>query len=180
MKRLFWFAGALLLALAAGRSNECGAADETYAYKVKAAFLLNFAKFTTWPASCWSADNPYMLLAIVGSNPFGAALQGVEKQQIGGRAVRLRHFQAMTDETCQSQMLFVSKSEQANVEGIVKTIGKKPVVTVSDIEGFADAGGMLEFKDKDGRLSFVVNNSKAKENGVHISSSLLNLALEVH
>lgn len=178
MKRMWLFVGVLLLLT--GWSSRCGAADETYAYKVKAAFLLNFAKFTTWPATCWSADNPYMLLAIVGQDPFGAALQGVEKQQISGRTVRLKHFQAMSDEACQSQMLFVSKSEQENVSQIVKTIGKKPVVTVSDIEGFADAGGMLEFKDKDGRLSFVVNNSKARENGVHISASLLNLALEVH
>ena len=76
-------------------------------------------------------------------------------------------------------LLFVSKSEQDKLDDILAANAGKPVVTVSDIEGFAKAGGIFEFKKKDGRLSFLINNSKARESGIHISASLLNLAIEV-
>ena len=67
----------------------------------------------------------------------------------------------------------------ANLKRILPLIAGQPIVTVSDIEGFAASGGIFELKDKDGRLSFVVNNTKAKESGIRISSSLLKLAIEV-
>ena len=53
------------------------------------------------------------------------------------------------------------------------------MVLVSDLEGFVESGGTVEFKDQGGRLSFLINNSKAKKQGLSVSSSLLNLAVEV-
>jgi hypothetical protein len=38
---------------------------------------------------------------------------------------------------------------------------------------------MLEFRRQEGRVSFVVNNAKARESGVRISSSQLSLAVQV-
>ena len=55
----------------------------------------------------------------------------------------------------------------------------KPIVTVSDFDGFAEVNGMFEFINTDGKLSFIINNSIAQTNGVQISSSLLNLAYKV-
>ena len=76
-------------------------------------------------------------------------------------------------------MVFVSQSEESNIERILKLVAGKPVVTVSDIAGFVDAGGIFEFKNQRGRLVFVINNTQAKTMGLSISSSLLNLAVEV-
>jgi hypothetical protein len=147
-------------------------------YKVKAAFLLNFAKFTAWPETSTSKGNDFAL-CVVGEDPFGAALSGVEEKQIEGKRISLRHPAPTGEGLGQCRMLYVSKSEQANLGRIFKSIVGQPVVTISDIEGFAAAGGIFEFKDRDGRLSFVINNNKAKAGGIQISSSLLNLALEV-
>lgn len=146
-------------------------------YKVKAAFLLNFAKFVTWPET----TNPPATfpLCVVGEDPFGAALNGVEEKQIGGQNVSLRRGLAIGDGLAQCRMLFIGSSERANMTRIFKAIAGKSVVTVGDIEGFAQRGGMFEFKDQGGRLSFVINNAKAKESGLRISASLLSLALEV-
>lgn len=146
-------------------------------YKIKAAFLLNFAKFVTWPET----TNPPATfpLCVVGEDPFGAALNGVEEKQIGGENVSLRRGLAIGEGLAQCRMLFVGSSERTNLKRILQVVAGKPVVTVGDIEGFAQAGGMFEFKDQGGRLSFVINNAKAKESGLRISASLLSLALEV-
>ena len=76
-------------------------------------------------------------------------------------------------------MACVSRSEQKQVARLVGQIGASPIALVSDIEGFVESGGTFEFKDQGGRLSFIINNSKAKKQGLNISSSLLNLAMEV-
>lgn len=166
-------AGFLLLQGAVGVRAETGDLE----YKVKAAFLLNFAKFVTWPEN---ANPPATFpLCVVGEDPFGAALNGVEEKQIGGQNVSLRRGLAVGEGLAQCRMLFVGSSERANLKGILQVVAGKPVVTVGDIEGFAQAGGMFEFKDQGGRLSFVINNAKAKESGLRISASLLSLALEV-
>lgn len=169
----------LILVLAAmlccGRP--CVSAAEEVEYKVKAAFLLNFAKFITWPATVKSNDA--FTLCIVGTDPFGAALSGIESKEVGGRKVQLRYPATTADGLGQCRMVFVSRSEQKNIARIVGLVNELPVVLVSDVEGFVESGGLFEFKDQGGRLSFVINNSKAKKQGLGISSSLLNLALEV-
>ena len=53
------------------------------------------------------------------------------------------------------------------------------MLTVSDIPGFAAKGGVFEFRTRDGRLAFVINNTRARASGIQVSASLLNLALEV-
>ena len=161
-----------------GGATVVRAADEDLEYKVKAAFLLNFAKFTTWPASSWN-EASCLKLCILGRDPFGLALQGVEAKQVAGKNVVLERAvsPAQTESLC--HLVFVSKSEQGQVDRLVKAYSGKPVVTVSDIEGFAAAGGIFELKNKDGRMSFIINNTKAKESNIHISASLLNLAVEV-
>ncbi len=146
-------------------------------YKVKAAFLLNFARFVTWPAAT-QTSGPFSL-CIVGNDPFGDALTGIEAKKVGEQNVQLRFPAADSKELGQCRMLFVSKSEAKNIAKIFKMVDGKPVVTVSDVPGFSDAGGIFEFKDLRGRLSFIINNSQAKSGGLNISSSLLNLAVDV-
>lgn len=162
-----------------GLTGKVWAAENSIEYKVKAAFLLNFAKFTTWPEEFWPDDKADFQLSVVGSNPFGSALAGVEEKQIAGKAIRLYISPSLSEEVGQSQLLFVCKSEEKELENVIGFTSEKPIVTVSDIEGFAAAGGIFELRSVNGRLSFIVNNSKAKEKGIRISSSLLKLAIEV-
>ena len=179
MPTFFCIVLSLLIICLSGRTVVVRAADEDLEQKVKVAFLLNFAKFTTWPEVFWPADKRDFLLVIVGDDPFGLALNGVEQKQIGGKTIRLQFAGTLAADLENCQLLFVSKSEAENLRGILSFTESKPIVTASDIEGFAAAGGIFEFKRKNDRLSFIINNSKARQNGIHINSSLLNLAVEV-
>ena len=171
----------LLLSMAClcGNTAIVRSADQEVEYKVMAAFLLNFAKFTTWPASTWPGESTPFTLCIVGNDPFGSALDGIEQKEIGGRKISLQKVPSVTDVPGQCQILFVSGAEPGQVESLLTLLGRKPIVTVSDIEGFATRGGMIEFKNKDDRLSFLINNRKAKENDLQFSASLLHLAIDV-
>lgn len=147
-------------------------------YKLKAAFLFNFARFTTWPKTAENRAIPFTL-CVLGTDPFGAALSGLQERSISGRAIKLYYADHLPNKLDQCQMLFVSKSEAASLSSILKYVNGKPIVTVSDIDGFVAANGMFEFVTTEGRLAFIINNSQAQAHGVHISSSLLNLAYKV-
>lgn len=179
MSTFFRIVLSLWIICLSGRTMAVRAADEDLEQKVKVAFLLNFAKFTTWPEVFWPAGKRDFLLTIIGDDPFGLALNGVEQKRIGGKTVRLQFASTLSTDLRNCQLLFVSKSEEENLPGILSFTGSKPIVTASDIEGFAAAGGIFEFKRKDDHLSFIINNSKARQNGIYINSSLLKLAIEV-
>jgi hypothetical protein len=51
-----------------------------------------------------------------------------------------------------------------------------PILTVSEIEGFAQRGGIINFIIVEKKIRFEINPDAAKQVGIHISSQLLQLA----
>ena len=49
-----------------------------------------------------------------------------------------------------------------------------------DYPGFASNTGIIELVRQNERFSFIINNSRAKEQRLRIEASLLNLAMEVY
>ncbi len=46
-------------------------------YRIKAAFLYNFAKFVEWPPEAFDDEDSTLVLGVLGDDPFGAALQSL-------------------------------------------------------------------------------------------------------
>jgi len=147
-------------------------------YKVKAAFLLNFAKFITWPEqSSVEEDQPFSM-CVLGEDPFGPSLAGIETRSVRGKKIKLRYI-GDTGQATGCRLLFVSRSEKERLGDILAALQGTGVVTVSDIQGFAALGGSIEFITRGNRLSFIINLAQANKQGVHMNASLLNLATEV-
>lgn len=51
---------------------------------------------------------------------------------------------------------------------------------MSDIKGFAKAGGGIEFLTKNNRLTFIINYTAIRKNDVELRASLLELAAGVY
>src|SRR5436190_15611014 len=83
-------------------------AQQPLEYQVKAAFLLNFAKFIEWPPSVFNAPDAPLVLCILGEDPFGPALdQVVAGEVVNGRKVAVERIKrAPAPQSC--QVLFVS------------------------------------------------------------------------
>ncbi len=154
-------------------------ADEiSQEYKLKAAFLVNFSRFITWPEQSFAPGQQDFTLCVVGKNPFGTMLQAVEGQKINGRNLRIVYADSF-QKLPQCHMLFISRSEKSDLDSILSRTVQQPVVTVSDIPGFVSFGGSIEFVTKDDRLSFVINHSVLKKRGIQASASMLDLAASV-
>jgi hypothetical protein len=166
---------ALLLAVSPG----VGLAESpnSLEYKVKGAFLLNFAKFTKWPADEVAATNTPITIGIVGEDPFGSALdQLVAGETIGTRPIVVKRL-APSDDLSPCQILFIPKSTDA--ANVLKRVVSPGVLTVGESDDFLNAGGVIRLLIEDKKIRFEVNMGAAQRAHLTISSQLLKLAKTV-
>jgi hypothetical protein len=141
--------------------------------QVEAVFLFNFSQFVEWPPQAFAQAGSPIVICVLGSDPFGATLDEVVRgETVQGRALTVRRFQRVEDLT-ECQILFISRSEQARLQPILKTLQGRSILTVSDLEEFASDGGVICFVLVDNKIRLRVNLHAAKAAGLTLSSKLL-------
>jgi hypothetical protein len=139
---------------------------------LKAAFVLNFARYTSWPPP--EPGDRYRI-CIVGRDSVGDAMRLLDGKPLKGKTVAV--LPATTDFASSScQLLYISKSESGEMRRILAAADGKPILTVSDLPSFAQAGGMIGLKIVDNRVRFDINARIAKNVGLQLSAQLLRLA----
>jgi hypothetical protein len=73
----------------------------------------------------------------------------------------------------QCNFLYIATSEINNISSILSGSESKKIVTVSDIKGFAQDGGMIELSHNEGVVKLKINVKVAKQSGIIINSDLL-------
>jgi hypothetical protein len=150
-------------------------AQTTKEYQIKAAFLLNFIQFVEWPSGVFTNDAEPFRIGILGENPFGAALEEtVQGEAVNNRKIIIQHAQRIS-ELKDCQMIFISKSEKGRMGEILAEVDSGPVLTVSEMEGFAQSGGVINFYLQDKKVRFEINPTAARRGGLKVSSQLLSL-----
>ncbi len=84
---------AWLLSLLCALAASPGMADEARANEVKAAFLLNIARFVYWPAHAFEQHPGEIHLCAWRENPLGEALTGLQGKKIAGRSLIVQTIQ---------------------------------------------------------------------------------------
>lgn len=161
------------LALPAAPALAAAADEPSAEYGVKAAFLYNFTKFVEWPSG---ADRGDLVLCVFGDDPFGSGLDRLTQgERLDGRRLVVRR-PAETGALKSCHVLFVSRSERARVREILASVEDAPVLTVADLDGFLDQGGMIDLVLEQNKVRFQVRQDVAERSRLKISSKLLSLA----
>ena len=158
-------AAALALALcgAPAASGDAAAVPE---YAAKAAFLLNIAKYATWPPQAF------------GDDPFGGALDRVVSGRvINDRRVTVRRSKRAAD-LRGAHVVFIASSESERAAGICAGLAEGGSLCVGDTENTA-AVTAINFSVESGKIVFSVNLAAVRRSNVAISSKLLQLAKNV-
>jgi hypothetical protein len=155
----------------------CTASSQTGSeYQVKAAFLYNFARFVEWPAPTFKTDMDPLRICVLGLDPFGGALS----ETVGAKTVLGRPFTVTgiseTSQAAACQILFISASEKKRYRAIFADLRTSAILTVGETDGFANQGGIVNFKLENGRVRFEVNVEAAGLAKLRISSKVLKLA----
>jgi hypothetical protein len=173
------------LVLAALLSFACAPLDRAQTeapgeYQLKAAFLFNFAKFIDWPPASFSSPQSPFVVCILGPDPFGHAMdEAFRDKMIDNRPVAIQRFKDIA-QARQCHMVFVSQSESFRLADIIQALHGQCVLLVGESEGFAAAGGVIEFAIEQNHVHFVINTDAAGRAGLRVSSKLLSLARVVH
>ena len=144
--------------------------------QVKAAFVLNFLKFVTWPPALPAADGPIDVVVLGADDLAQAIEQASAGQQIGGRSIKVRAIRRAADIGPAPQLLFIAGSERDRLPVLLRALEGRPVLTVGDGSGFGAAGVVLNFYTSDTRIRFEANTTAAARARLQISSHLLRLA----
>lgn len=98
---------------------------------------------------------------------------------IDNRPVAIQRFKNIA-QARQCHMIFVSQSESFHLAEIIQHLRGECVLLVGESDGFAEAGGVIEFAIEENHVHFVINTDAAGRAGLKVSSKLLSLARVVH
>lgn len=141
---------------------------------VLAKWVYALVPYVTWP------DNKKnMTLCTVGQGKVPLALQGVITK--GGTITPIMvERKSVKSDYSECAILYITASEQSNIENILNLLRGKPVLTVARMEGFTVRGGMVEFRVlRSGQVKLVVNIKPTKESRLKIHGDLLGIAKTV-
>ncbi|MDG4553347.1 MAG: YfiR family protein [Candidatus Competibacter sp.] len=163
---------AFLIAVLVARSVCPEVYDE---YAVKAAYLYNFAKFVEWPSGTFSNHDAPLVICIAGDNPFGDTLAAISNKNVDSHPVEVRII-SLTARLDQCHVVFIGRADQEQFKTVLLKLARLPVLTVSDINGFAQAGGMIELFKTEQRIRFNISIQATHRANLKLSSQLLKLA----
>jgi hypothetical protein len=165
----------MLLVLATPRNAVAAKQDE---YQIKAVFVLNFAKLTEWPTPMPDGGEPFTI-AILGKIPSATFMTTLRGALIRGAKTSVRHVESAA-ETRGTQLVYISASEGHRAATLLKELRHQGALTVSDMEGFCEAGGMIQLVRIQNRIGFEVNLTAVRRARLTLSSQLLKLARMIH
>ncbi len=165
---------AFLFAFAAAALQSSAAPPAPTESQVKAAFLLNFTKFTEWPASAFPAASSPLTICVIGGDPFGSFLDTiVQGESLDGRKIAVRRAPTVPDHgLCQLAYLNLPLAETKKAVAALQP----GVLTVGEGEKFVDDGGIIGFVLDNNHVRFLVNLSAAQSAGLKLSSRMLSVA----
>ncbi len=142
---------------------------------IKAAFIYNFAKFTTWPSAAFPGPEAPLRICALGTDSLQQALSLLEDKAIRGRKPEISQL-LWPDEARLCHVLFVGAAAEARLQEILQLLDGLPVLTVSDMPDFARLGGVIGLETVQNKIRFKANIDAARNAGLSLSSKLLRLA----
>jgi YfiR/HmsC-like len=143
-------------------------------YQVKAAFVYQFLSFVEWPAATTPTGDG-VIIGILGETPLTAALQPVIARSPRSRPLVVRTLRETRD-LAAVHVLFVAASEKERLTSVLRAAHVPGLLTIGEVDGFAQLGGVINFVIVDGKVAFEINVRAAEEAQLKISSKLLRLA----
>lgn len=174
--------GALLLWSLAGVPPDLRAASAVVAptaEQLQAALMIAFASYTTWPPTTFPSGSAPVVVGFIGNEALRQAFDATSRgRRVGGRSMvseRLQWDSALDT----VHVLYLGAVEPRHVTALLQRVQRQPILTVSMLPEFVQAGGTIGLTSDAGRVSFAVNSRATTLSGLRLSSFLLSHATTV-
>ncbi len=148
-------------------------------YRIKAAFLFNFAHYVEWPPDSFKDTDSPLTYCTVGDDPFEGVLdQSLNAKSVGTHPLRVQHLKPPENfQGC--QIVFIGANEKKRIASILETLKQSPVLIVGESNRFVQQGGTVGFLSEENTVRFEVNLDAAQRARLNISATLLSVAKTV-
>lgn len=169
--------GALVLLAAASAAPVWAEPQSATASELKAAFVVNFVRFTTWPPR--PPGHPLVVCVIGDARVSDALGRAARTTPPSDQTLTVVEVTAPTAiDGC--QVLFVGADAAQAGSVALDRARERPILTIADRPGFARGRGIIELFVDGNRMRFSVNAGNASAAGLQLSSRLLGLAKVVY
>jgi hypothetical protein len=153
-------------------------AQEFTEYNIKAGYIYKFLKlFVEWPGELAVSKRSAIDICVIGDSELikeKSMLPSSEKLSIS-----LVQENNPENAANHCHVVFIGESESAKLKDILAALRGKPVLTVSDLEGFAERGGMIEFVMVGDNIKFIIDPKPAVNSALRLDAQLLEAAIKV-
>ncbi|UQD55666.1 YfiR family protein [Flavobacterium sp. K5-23] len=145
--------------------------SETKEYELKADFLNRFVDYVYWKD--YSKKQTFKI-AILEDSPITSSLTALAKN----KNIEIKEYKNLSDlRFC--HILFVPYNTSVSLETILSKYSGKPILIVTERNGFGKKGAHMNFVYIDDKLKFEVNLKAINKAGIGVSSFLLQHAIIV-
>src|SRR2546423_7024530 len=141
-------------------ARAAGSAGIEREYELKAAVLYHIIEYVEWPKESLPNQSPTIQIGLLGNIAFADALEVLNGKTLQGRKLVVKKLDKPQD-AGDCQVVFISNSEKPRVSEIVSEFKSRPVLTVSEVEGFVERGGMINLVSAQNRISMEINREVA-------------------
>jgi len=146
-------------------------------FTMKAVALEKISLFISWPANTVRNNTAQeFVIGVFGQNPFREILEDVYKdKKIKDRKVKIITIKNIQDLT-ECHLLFIPKIKTSELKNVLNYVKGKPILTISDSEGYAEAGCFINFYEYENKLRFEINQKSMENAGFSIDYRLLRVS----
>jgi hypothetical protein len=147
--------------------------------QLKAAFVLNFARFAEWPADAFTETNSPIIIGVLGYDSFTPVLtETVHNEKVQGHPIKTEHYRTLSElKNC--HILFICATEASRLDTVLNAVKGRPVLTVSEIDRSAHHGVIIRMFNQNNRIQLRLNLPAAKEARITLSSKLIRVAADI-
>jgi len=149
---------------------------------VKAAYLVNFIRFTEWPSASTDDTDTPLVIGVAGNRELEDSLWKITAgKRLNNRKVRILRLVVPADAT-ECRLIYINPSPSradavaVSTDEWLQAVRGKPVLTVSHLNNFLSQGGIINFYTEDKNIRFEISTDAGDAAGLRLSSRLLALA----
>lgn len=144
-------------------------------HDLKAAFIYNFIQFTQWPAAALTGGT--LNLCVSPGTILHMALQPIAGKAVHGQIIALMPLQADQLKSC--HVVVAEQLDRPRAQQLRKNMESLPILSITDDPELMREGFIIGMGVDNGKVTFSIDNSRATDARLALSSRLLRLARSV-
>ena len=141
--------------------------------RLQASLISDFPAYVSWPGR----QRNRLSVGLIGPNPLGkAGRQYLQSHGYAGVQFVLQKLDPPYDKLDQYDMLYIEGVDSKVAKQVLKSVSKKPELTIGKESGFLEMGGIVNFTVRpNGVVTFKVSKANGKKAGLKIDDGLVTL-----